>query len=293
MMIGVTVHHGAVLGGSLMLGLLLAGVFAWVLFLLRFRRSGFAVPMQMNPLQERHWSHTDLVIAVAWIGGALLVFAVVGFYLRRSGMSAQGLHTVAALQNTFLQLLVAVVLWVRMRAAGSTLLGSFGIPGACRMRLSLMLHQAFKWYIVSLPGVFVAALISQGLFAPRGGDRMFQPVLELFTDTATPFWFRWWIAGVAVLAAPVIEEAFFRGVMLPVLLRKYAVWPAIVGCSLLFALVHGHTPAILPLFVFGLGLGGAYLYTGNLLVPICMHALFNGVNLLVLLLYGNALAMAS
>jgi membrane protease YdiL (CAAX protease family) len=283
MLLATTGHAGAVIGGSLILAILMAGIVGWGLLLSLFYRSGFP-SLSAGRLQGQHWSGLDILVTGAWVVGLLIPFHVLGWWLKRIGIDLHWLHVVAALQNTILQLLVVAVLFVRMRTTGSNLYTGFGVPSAGQFTWRRVWGDAVRWYVLCLPLVFVGGLISQFLFSPGDGEPLFQPVLEIFRDAATPGWFRWWLVGVAVIGAPVVEEAFFRGMLLPVLARKHAVWPALIACSLLFALVHGHGPALLPLFILGLGLGGAYLYTGNLLVPICMHALFNTITLFVQIL---------
>jgi len=81
----------------------------------------------------------------------------------------------------------------------------------------------------------------------------------------------------AVVAAPLVEEMLFRGI-LQSLLRSYIDWPwlAVGVCSVLFAAVHvdiAHMPA---LFVLSLGIGYAYEKSGSLWQAIFVHAMFNG-----------------
>jgi membrane protease YdiL (CAAX protease family) len=60
---------------------------------------------------------------------------------------------------------------------------------------------------------------------------------------------------------------------------------AIVLTSLVFASLHApQWPAPIPLFVLSVGLGVVYHRTGSLLAVICMHALFNGLPTLAILL---------
>jgi len=278
---------GAALGGGVLLALLLGGAMGWLLVVARLLRRGRAWAWQVGLLQARHWREHDLLVLGLWVSTVLLLFALSGVYLRQRGMDQQMMQAVAAAQNTLLQGLVAVLLWWHMRRAGATLRTSFGIVPGHRTGGRSVLQRASCWYLLSLPLVFLAAYVSQALFAWQGQDALLQPALELFTHPDASAWFRWWLVGMAVVGAPVIEEAFFRGVLLPVLLRKYAVLPALLVSALFFALVHGHTLAILPLLVLGLGLGAAYLQTGNLLVPICMHAVFNAMNLLLLLAHAS------
>ncbi|MBI2438138.1 MAG: CPBP family intramembrane metalloprotease, partial [Lentisphaerae bacterium] len=95
------------------------------------------------------------------------------------------------------------------------------------------------------------------------------------------------LLGLAMIVAPVAEEALFRGMLLPLIMKRLGAGPAVLLSSALFALVHFHLPSFFPLFVLAAGLGLAYIYTGSLLVPIVMHALFNGMNLGLLLLATN------
>ena len=84
---------------------------------------------------------------------------------------------------------------------------------------------------------------------------------------------------IAVAGAPLTEELIFRGVFLPTLARQLGVWHAAAAVSLIFALVHLHLPTLLPLFVISFAFSVGYILTGSILVPILMHALFNGVSL--------------
>jgi membrane protease YdiL (CAAX protease family) len=85
-----------------------------------------------------------------------------------------------------------------------------------------------------------------------------------------------------LLTAPA-EEVLFRGVIQGLFRRAYGVLPGIVLASLLFGLVHypalagsdGILTVIALLVATGALLGTLYEYTGNLLVPIVVHAVWN------------------
>lgn len=90
----------------------------------------------------------------------------------------------------------------------------------------------------------------------------------------------WWHIGALAAMAGLAEEALFRG-LLQVGLSGLIGWlPALIGASVVFGLVHWVTRlyAILAGIV-GLYLGALYLATGNLLVPIVVHALYDMVAL--------------
>lgn len=92
----------------------------------------------------------------------------------------------------------------------------------------------------------------------------------------------------AVIAAPLIEELVFRGVLQTSLMRllKGQRWPAMVITALVFSAIHAWavpTHGLVPLFVLGLVFGYLYERTGSLITPILAHAVFNAVNIAIAL----------
>jgi membrane protease YdiL (CAAX protease family) len=84
------------------------------------------------------------------------------------------------------------------------------------------------------------------------------------------------------LIAPVGEELFFRGLLLPGLSRRYGSAPAIFATAMLFGVVHYGFPAtVVPAAVAGLVLGALTAQTGSILPAIAAHV---GNNAIVLLL---------
>jgi hypothetical protein len=95
----------------------------------------------------------------------------------------------------------------------------------------------------------------------------------------------------AVVAAPIVEELMFRGIVLRGLLsRMGAVWAVLVQ-GVLFGAAHidpvrgtGNIGLVIALSAVGIALGGAAVLLRR--VPACMiaHAIFNGVVMVVVLL---------
>ncbi len=94
----------------------------------------------------------------------------------------------------------------------------------------------------------------------------------------------------AVVAAPFVEELFFRGFLLRYLRGRMPVLWAVVLSSALFSLAHfsyGQPTLFLPIFSTGLVLGAIYHYSGSLWPAVLTHATFNLVATLQLLAHAH------
>jgi membrane protease YdiL (CAAX protease family) len=86
-----------------------------------------------------------------------------------------------------------------------------------------------------------------------------------------------------IVGAPIIEELFFRGLLLRSLLRRLPPWAAIGISSLLFAFVHFQPLQFLALAIFGAIAGTLAWRSGRLGPSICAHMAFNATTVIVLL----------
>jgi uncharacterized protein len=145
----------------------------------------------------------------------------------------------------------------------------------------------FLWglggYCVALPIVIVVSLINQQLWQGQGGSNpLLQLALESQDSVALSIFFL-----TAAIAAPLFEEALFRGFILPSLTRYLPVWASILASALLFAVAHLSLSEILPLFALGTVLGVVYTRSRNLLAPMLLHSLWNSGTLLSLFVLGS------
>ena len=91
------------------------------------------------------------------------------------------------------------------------------------------------------------------------------------------------MAGVlALIAAPLGEEFFFRGFMITGLLR-WGAWPAIATSAMIFAIAHLSLGAIFPFFIAGCVMGWLYWRRGSLWDSMAFHFLFNATSYALLL----------
>ena len=86
-----------------------------------------------------------------------------------------------------------------------------------------------------------------------------------------------------VVGAPIIEELFFRGLLMRAIQARWNDGLALVASALFFALVHFQPLQIPGLFVFGLILGTCAQRTGRLGMSIFAHSAFNATAVVMLL----------
>ncbi len=147
---------------------------------------------------------------------------------------------------------------------------------------SALLQGARAWLMVLPPVVLTGWLITR-LIGDQGGSN---PLLEIVLNSQDPLALLL-LSLTAVVLAPLFEETIFRGVLLPVLGRYLGRSGAVLVSALVFAVAHLSIGELAPLLVLGLGLGLLRLSTGRLLPCVVMHALWNGVTFLNLLLLGS------
>ncbi len=83
------------------------------------------------------------------------------------------------------------------------------------------------------------------------------------------------MALMALIAAPIVEEILFRGVLYPALSQYWGRTVGIWGNSILFGVIHWNWMSLISLIFLGVLWTLLYQRTQNLLAPIFAHFLFN------------------
>jgi membrane protease YdiL (CAAX protease family) len=87
---------------------------------------------------------------------------------------------------------------------------------------------------------------------------------------------------VVVIGAPIVEEIFFRGLLLRSIERRAGTWWAVALSSLVFGVFHFQPLQFPALVVAGLVFALLTVWTKRLGAAICAHMAFNGVTVAVL-----------
>jgi membrane protease YdiL (CAAX protease family) len=99
------------------------------------------------------------------------------------------------------------------------------------------------------------------------------------------------LAGLTViLAAPLVEEIIFRGLLQNLTARLWGAIPGLVIAALVFALVHNEAWFLFGLIGVGLVLGFVFQATGSVTAAWVAHAVHNAVSLGMMVNAGDAAA---
>ena len=173
-------------------------------------------------------------------------------------------HVVAATAMVIVGLRVAVV----DRRALPGALGLTPRTPLRYLRVGVLACLAFQPINIAL-GVGAQALFRYlNLRAPE------QLVVRTFRTADSP-WLLGALAFSAVVVAPVAEEFFYRGMLIPLFRRWLRPWLAILATAVLFSMAHVNLLVAAPIFALGLVLGYLFDRTRSLVAPIACHMAFN------------------
>jgi membrane protease YdiL (CAAX protease family) len=164
---------------------------------------------------------------------------------------------------------LGLVLLVRGRFARLNWRGLFG---RWPVRAELPLLAVIVPVDLLTIGATVAVFIPLSYLAPSFVQEWVLDTSQMLDARSFVEWLG--VAFVACVAAPFVEELFFRGILLHRWARRWGTGPAVVASSALFAVLHGEW---IGHFLFGAAMAALYLRTRTLWLPILAHAASNFV----------------
>lgn len=210
-------------------------------------------------------------MALAGYAAGIAAAALTGGLAANVTGDAGGVVTMLAGQAGFWSVLVATVL--------------YEMPGH-EQRIGDRVGLRFRWIDAPLGlvvGVATQLIVVPALYLPLRSliddDRLSGPARDLL---AGPGGVGLAVIGLSVVvAAPVVEELFFRGLLLQAMQDRWGTVAAVVGSSVVFGATH-FQPLLLP----GLAAAGAVfamsvVRTGRLGTAIAVHAAFNATTFVV------------
>lgn len=210
----------------------------------------------MRPRKFPTW--TDLFATV----GVFVLSVLVGSLVAGVLMASKGVATLTP-DITFIFYLIqmmptiAFVVWRRHRA---------GLDVGIHLGIGRIHFPMILWGVV--------VLLASGV--------VIEPLLEIFPSAPyeavqQTIGLGGWAIMSTVVAAPILEEVLFRGVIFESCRERLGKGGAVLLSALLFGLIHGIPVQIVNAFVVGLILGYIYLRTRSLMSVIVLHAINNGL----------------
>jgi len=255
--------------------IILAGSILSVILLVVYSRKHPADPDQLTyTVQQRSWSgHQVILILIGFVGLALLLSFIQPVVANSDQPAAR---LIPVLIFSAAQLAILLLIGLQRKRGWNKDFGMY-------FRQLKLLPVSLAVYLAMLPILGIITM-AYHTFLQRvfGIDPDMQEVAHLISDSQA--WTRVGFILLAVVVAPFYEELIFRGVFFSYLSRRVGLAGSTIAVSLIFAFIHFHIPSMLPLFLLSIVLCLAYWRTGSLWTNIGVHALFNGVTIMLLIL---------
>ncbi len=250
-------------------------------------------PEQTIQRPQVPWRLRDLGLALAWVAAAAIVTSIVlavifigpgSMTVQQTTQSPTGVSRIET--KTELRDWTVPAALVSSLAVEAAFLGSAVWFGARRYGrgwnvLGFRRPQRGWWtplvvlvgaYFVL--GVYVAVMELTGLTDLTPQSTLPEDVFK--NPFALP------LAGIlALLAAPLAEETFFRGFLFAGLRKRWGTLRAALASGFFFAVLHFNVGSIVPFTVIGMLLAWAYVVSGSLWMSIGAHFAFNAISFII------------
>ena len=220
------------------------------------------------------WQLRDLGLASAWVlAASILMVIVMGVvFVGEEDVSDDAKMVVALGASLVLEVaLLGAAVWfsVRRYSCGWRALGfRRAVRGGWWVPVVVVLAA----YLTLGVYLLIVELSGLGKMMPQSTvpEDFFESVVAL------PL-----VALLAIVAAPIAEETFFRGFLFPALRMRWGTFWAALASGLVFAALHFNLGSLVPFTIIGMLLAWAYVFSGSLWVAIGAHFLFNSVSFIV------------
>lgn len=224
-------------------------------------------PNRLRPERDIRWGLREA--AVTYGCGSLFGAATFALSTGGSGSTTVAMH-VAGLVGLWSSLLAGI--WLSAKHLGSGLLTDDFAVRVAPSDIPLGIVVGITLQLVVVP------VVSWPIEQLWNVD-MQRSARDLIVNTAGPHWV---LYAAIIIGAPIIEELFFRGLLLRALARRLNDPAAMVVCSALFAATHMQPAQFPGLFLVGLGFALLTRDSGRLGPAIVAHMAFNATGVWII-----------
>lgn len=214
-----------------------------------------------------------MIFSISYIAQRLMPFVpiIIGFSLYlfiaiAATVVSQSPTVGAAVANGLI--LVAVVLWRRFKPEHSVIINPRGAQLSSR---SFWLITGIALILCWITGQTTAAWAYESF-----GSASYDQSVQIQTETSLVL-----MLALALVFAPIGEEALMRGIAYPMMRRLFPPVAAALITSTVFAMIHGNLVQIAVALPLGVLLAFVYERTQRLWHVILLHAGFNAAALLI------------
>ena len=176
-----------------------------------------------------------------------------------------------------ISLVIVMIQWVGQRNVSDV----FGLG---RLRFSKWLLWSALGAVIATPVILALSMHIPDLMEPIFGKDIEEQAAVMNIRESKNVMFTVLLVANAIFFAPIVEEFVFRGYFYGVLKRHTSAMFSAFITAALFSVAHQNILALLPLWGLALFFTLFYEATRCLWVPIGMHAVFNAVNILLILI---------
>lgn len=190
---------------------------------------------------------------------------------------------------SIISVLIIIPFFSYESAIGLSLIYTLSLCLAIGFGLFIRRHYQFPIKRFSIVAVLIASVSLIGIHVFLDPLTSLIPPSELMNKMLletvkqpVPYFF------MIVVAAPILEELFFRGIILDGFLKNYDPKYAILASAFLFAVIHGNLPQGVGAFLSGILIGWVYWKTGSVLAGIIIHLINNLISFISVMLIPEA-----
>ena len=236
---------------------------------------------EQSPLTARAWPLRHAVAFVVGVAGLTLVASRV---LRAMPGARLGATTTSLVILTTFTLVYAIelgIVWLVVRRAGVAFGESVGLRAVPGMGMWLAAAVATSFGLRFVAAGYAAFMAQMHWLLPGwdANPAKYFPRGPLGSAV---------LIFIIVLAAPLVEEVIFRGILLPSLASRFGERWGVAVTVVVFAAMHLNPFSFAPILLVGFALAMLFLRSRSLWVSVVCHSAFNGIGILTLLvLRGN------
>lgn len=223
---------------------------------------------------SRHGRDNHLLVALVGYVAAIVVSGLAGGLAAAAAGTSDSIAVLLVGQVAFWSVLICTVLVAN---------GASARAGALAVR--------FRWPdppVGALAGVATQLVLVPAIYLPFRGlideDDLAAPARDLLgrADGAALVA----MAVSVIVVAPLVEELFFRGLLLDAMRRRWGTAAAVMGSSAVFGATHFQLLQFPALTLSGVVFAIAAVRTGRLGAAVAVHAGFNATTFVALVLLG-------